>query len=86
VQGPCGDDVVRTENDCGLVLPGKAGIRALCKARTVRITSDSVGSTLALPCQTPSTQPAGCVSMQSTHLQKRALEVRGPAGMGNAPA
>ena len=36
VQGPCGDDVVRTEGDCGLVLPGKAGVRALCKARGSR--------------------------------------------------
>ncbi len=36
MQGPCGDDAVRTEDDCGLVLPGKAGVRALCKARTAR--------------------------------------------------
>ena len=33
VQGPCGDDVVTTEDDCGLVLPGKPGVRPLCRVR-----------------------------------------------------
>ena len=32
VNGPCSDDVVKTEDDCGLVLPGKPGVRALAKA------------------------------------------------------
>ena len=35
VAGSSGDDVVKTEDDCGLVLPGKPGVRALSKVRII---------------------------------------------------